>query len=72
MDRVAIVDYVSVEDPPEEGVHAKGEIRDYDQLFREIISAVKAGRVTFKIDERPYALRFFSDNLAPMAGAGLG
>ncbi|MCK4306307.1 MAG: hypothetical protein KAY24_18850, partial [Candidatus Eisenbacteria sp.] len=72
MDRVAITDYIDVEDPPDEAVRTKGDITDYDALFKKIIEAVKSGKKEYEIEDRPYVLRLFSENLAPLAMSSLG
>lgn len=64
MDRVMITNYNDVEDPISASERRKGEIRDYEKLFREIISAAKSGKDSFKIEEREYRIRLISGNLA--------
>ncbi len=60
MDRVQIADYMKVEDPPEAAERRSGDLRDYDELFRQIQSAVKAGRTKFKFQDRTYRIRTLS------------
>jgi len=63
MDRVAIADYVSVEDPPEAAVRRAGDLRNYDALFREILEAAREGKRSFKIESRSYSLQMYSEEL---------
>jgi hypothetical protein len=71
-DRIAITDYADVEDPSDKAVRTKGELRDYDDLFQRILSAAKAGKKSFKIEDRRYELRLMSENVAPLADHRLG
>jgi hypothetical protein len=72
MDRVLITDYMDVEDPPEAAVRTRGEIRDYDELFRRILEATRSGREIFEIEDRRYSLRQFSEDVTPLATNQLG
>lgn len=63
MDRVAIADYVNVEDPPDAAVRRTGDLRDYDSLFREILEAAREGQRSFKIEGRTYGLQMYSQDL---------
>ncbi|MBM3317038.1 MAG: hypothetical protein FJY75_04215 [Candidatus Eisenbacteria bacterium] len=63
MDRVAIADYVNVEDPPEAAVRRAGDLRNYDALFREILEAAREGKSSFRIESRTYSLQMYSEEL---------
>ena len=63
MDRVAITDYVDIEDKTTQAVRHAGELRDYDSLFKRVIAAAKAGQKSIKIEERRHEFRFISGNL---------
>jgi len=58
VDRVQITDYLDVEAPEEKAERIEGEIRNYDELFKDIIGAAKAGEKVFKIKELTYQIRF--------------
>lgn len=62
MDRVAITDYVNVEDPPEKAIVNTGELRDYDALFKEVIGAAKAGMSKHTIEGREYEFHYISQD----------
>jgi len=63
MDRVAITDYIDIEDPTSQAVRRIGELRDYDELFQRIIAAAKAGKENIEIEDRRHDFRFISKNL---------
>lgn len=71
MDRVMITNYNDVEDPISASERRKGEIRDYEKLFHDIINAAKGGKDSFKIEDREYRIRYISGNLAS-SGPRLG
>jgi len=58
MDRVAITDYIDIEDPPENAVRRSGDIRDYDELFQTLLAAVNSDKKSVKIEDRDYEIRF--------------
>ncbi len=60
IDRVQITDYIEVEAEENRAERITGEIRNYDQLFRDIISAVKAGDKVFVHENRKYELKIIS------------
>ena len=72
MDRVAITDYVDVEDPSDDAVRRQGELRDYDSIFRGILEAVNSGKNRFTIEDRTYKIRLVSQTLTPLADGALG
>ena len=60
VDRVQITDYLDVEAPAAEAERIIGEIRNYSELFRNILNAAKAGEKSFDIDGRPHKIRYIS------------
>ncbi|MFH1143427.1 MAG: hypothetical protein V1774_02670 [Candidatus Eisenbacteria bacterium] len=72
MDRVVITEYTNVEDPPETAVLRTGELRDYNDVFKEIIGAAKAGEKGFTIGERQYDFHFVSQDADMATGRPLG
>ncbi len=72
LDRVIITDYVDIEDPPEEAVRRNGEIRDYDELFQDILKALDRDKEEFEMDGRIYEFRVLSENLIAESGQALG
>jgi plasmid stabilization system protein ParE len=71
MDRVQITDYMKVEDPPEAAERRTGDLRDYDQLYQQIQAAAKAGRSSFRIEDRTYKIRSLSTNAEVPGGENL-
>jgi hypothetical protein len=63
MDRVFITEYANVEDPPESAERSEGELQNYNELFQKILEAVKAGKTTFRNENRDYELRMTSLDL---------
>jgi hypothetical protein len=72
MDRVAITDYVDIQDPAGQAVRRVGELRDYDALFKQVIAAAKAGKASMKIEDRRYEFRYISDALQASHGPARG
>ena len=70
MDRVVVTDYMDVEDPPEKRIVRSGELREYNDLFKEIVAAAKAGREKFKIEDREYTFEFIDADGSDTASAG--
>jgi hypothetical protein len=60
IDRVQITDYLDVEASQDDAERITGEIRNYDELFRNILNAAKSGDTSFMIDDRPHKIRFIS------------
>ena len=67
-DRVIITEYAHVEDPIEQAVRGRGEIRDYDDLFQKIIQAASEGHKKLVIDGRTYRFRILSENFLSSPG----
>jgi hypothetical protein len=61
MDRVSIIHYADIEDPPEAAERRAGDLRDYDSLFQEILEAAQAGKKSFSIEGRDYELNLVSE-----------
>ncbi len=66
LDRIEIADYDKIDASLESAVRSTGELANYDELFRNILAAAKAGRKTFRIESRNYRVSLFSEN-APSA-----
>jgi len=62
MDRVEITKYRNVEDSPDKAVLESGQLSDYNDLFKKIVGAAKAGDTKYKIENREYRLEYVSQD----------
>lgn len=63
LDRVFLTEYNDVEDPPESAQRSEGELQNYNELFQKILEAAKAGKKTFRNENRDYRLSVTSLDL---------